>query len=273
MVVTLRRSFELWRGQNLAYWLPYLSRRSLARRLELSKSSSIMYKKFLLFLSPFIFFLIGFLIMSIVIQEKAFKVPLLLGHSVVYALNEATRQGFTLKLLAQKDAPDVAAGTVIIQKPQAGSFIKPKQAVLITVAAEPVRAEIPTLAGLKQEQWQPYTQDFKITEHHLTHSLPLGMVIAQSPAAGERYDHESLTLYVAHGPETRRIVPNLCGYQVEQVQEFLEGYGITCTLFEEHYDPRRHAHFEPGMIIAQKPIAGSWIDLKKPSLVQLVVVS
>ncbi len=98
------------------------------------------------------------------------------------------------------------------------------------------------------------------------------MVIAQTPEPGVISDNQTVELFVSSGPQTKRIMPDLIGQDYNVVQEFLQSYGITVTLFHESYDPKRHREHLRGTILAQKPLAGSWIDLKKPLLVQLVVL-
>jgi beta-lactam-binding protein with PASTA domain len=102
--------------------------------------------------------------------------------------------------------------------------------------------------------------------------MPSGAVVAQTPEAGVACDSKMVELFVSSGPETRRIMPNLLGQDYNAVREFLENYGITVTIFKQEYNLKKHQDYTIGSIIAQKPLAGSWIDLKKPLLVQLVVL-
>jgi beta-lactam-binding protein with PASTA domain len=223
---------------------------------------------------PFIAFLAGFGLISFFVHEKSLKTPALLGHSVTYALRQATDQGFTLKILAEKEAPETTPGTILAQKPVPGALIKPKQAVFITIAKAPNQSNIPDFTGLQEAKWQQKAaQDaLFIKTFPLIHHAPLGTVIAQSPEAGLAYDNQTVKLLVSSGPQTKRIMPDLTGQDSVIAQEFLENYGITVSLFKESYDFKKYRDFLPGTIIAQKPLPGSWIDLKKPLLVQLVVL-
>ncbi len=103
---------------------------------------------------PFISFLAGFGLISFFVNEKPLKTPALLGHSVTYALRQATEQGFTLKILSELESVDTQPGTILARKPVPGATIKPKQAVFITVCKAPHQSTIPDFTGLHQEQWQ-----------------------------------------------------------------------------------------------------------------------
>jgi beta-lactam-binding protein with PASTA domain len=223
---------------------------------------------------PFISFLAGFGLISFFVHEKPLKTPALLGHSVTYALRQATDQGFTLKILAEKESTDVSPGTVLAQKPVPGALIKPKQAVFITISKTPNQSSIPDFTGLQEATWQAKAQErgVFVKTFPLMHHIPSGTVVAQSPEPGISYDNQTVQFFVSSGPQTKRIMPDLIGQDRVVVQEFLENYGITVTLFKEPYDVKRHRDVMPGTIIAQKPLQGSWIDLKKPLLVQLVVI-
>ena len=219
---------------------------------------------------PFFVFLLGFGLSSLFVHEKSFKTPSLLGHSVIYALRQATDQGFTIKIYAEKETSEIEQGTILAQKPVPGALIKPKQAVFITIAKSPYQANVPHFIGRQESSLEP--QGIAVKTFSLPHQTPSGMVIAQSPEAGVLYDNQAVKLFVSSGPQTLRIMPDLIGHNNAVVQEFLEHYGICVTLFNEPYDPKKQHRYPPGTIIAQKPLAGSWIDISKPLIVQLVVI-
>lgn len=222
---------------------------------------------------PFISFLAGFGLISFFIHKKPLKTPALLGHSVTYALRQATEQGFTLKILSELESNETIAGTILSQKPVPGAWIKPKQAVFITISKVPNQSVIPDLTGLHESKCQQKASEngIFIKFSTLIHHMPAGIIIAQSPEPGILYDNQTVQLFVSSGQQTKRIMPDLVGNNCQAVQEFLESYGITVTIFKEPYDPKKQHNLVPGSVIAQKPLAGSWVDISKPLLVQMVV--
>ena len=226
---------------------------------------------------PFIAFLAGFVLISFFVYEPPFKTPSLLGHSVTYALQQATQQGFMLKLLAERASTEVAPGTVLAQKPSPGALIRPKQVVLVTLSSSAQQAHVTDLRGMQEAEWrkQALCAQAHVKTCSVVHHMPSGMVIAQSPEPSvvRPTGNQTLELIVSAGPETRRIMPEVTGMDASEVQEFFENYGVTVSTFKEPYDRKRHAGYGPGCILAQKPLPGSWIDLKKPLLVQLVMAS
>lgn len=229
----------------------------------------------LLFITPFIAFILGYLLISLFVYEKSIKTPALLGHSVTYALRQATEQGFSLKILAEKESTDVKPGLILAQKPVPGALIKPKQAVFITLSKSPQATTVPQFLGLPENKWQELatTESIQTKVYPVRHQAPVGMVIAQTPEFSTPGDnHQQVKLFISSGPQVQRIMPDLAGIASEEAQEFLEGYGISVSLYHEPYDSRKHASLQPGTIIAQRPLAGSWISLQKPLNVQLVVI-
>ncbi len=219
-------------------------------------------------------FLTGFWLVSFFIHEKSIKTPLLLGYSVTYALREATRQGFTLKILSEKESQDTQPGTILAQKPVPGSIIKSKQAVFVTIAKEPEQSFIPHFAGMSESERGGCAATMGLTLNVIpvTHRFPSGTVIAQTPEPGTVCSNQTVHLFVSSGPETRRIMPDVFGMEQGSVQEFLEGYGIQVSIYYQEYSKRHHSGLLPGTVIAQKPLAGSWVDVRKPLQVQLVVL-
>ena len=94
-------------------------------------------KNILLLLLPLFCFISGYILLAVCNREQAFATPTLLGVSATNALREATRRGFTLKIIAEKETTEIAADTVIAQKPVPGSLIKPRQTVFVTLAQAP----------------------------------------------------------------------------------------------------------------------------------------
>lgn len=228
-----------------------------------------------LIIAPFVSFLAGFCVISLFVQGKSIQTPTLLGHSVTYALRQATQQDFVIKILAEKESSEVQPGTILAQKPLPGASIKPKQTVFIVIAQEPAQLPVPECVGLRDGQWQERIAEYGITAKpvFILHRAPVGMVVAQAPQAGSALRNQKMTLFISAGPETKRIMPNICGHILDDsMKNFFENYGIEIEVYSEPYHLKKHAHLQPGTIIAQKPVAGSWVDIKKPLQVHLVVL-
>ncbi len=227
---------------------------------------------------PFLSFIFGFFLLAIFVQENTYKTPALLGHSALYALRQATEHGLMLKILSEVETSEVTAGTVIAQKPIPGAPIKQKQVIFITLSKSPVVRCVPNFVGKTVDLLNEALQsDILVKSHYVPHNNPKDKIIAQFPVPGTPLpDDRCIHLFISSGSETVRIMPLFCGHALQGdtgVEDFLRGYGIDAKVYTEPYDPGKHEKFGRGTIIAQKPLAGSWIDIKKPLQVQFVVTS
>ncbi|HML19393.1 MAG TPA: PASTA domain-containing protein, partial [Candidatus Dependentiae bacterium] len=123
-------------------------------------------KKFL-WVIPFLSFLGGYLIMSFIYQPRAAKTPALVGKSVQQALNLAATQGLSLRLIAEREEPDIPTGTILSQNPLPNTHIKAHQAIACIVSKK-TEQKIPNLIGKSENDIarELTSLKFDYTLHH-----------------------------------------------------------------------------------------------------------
>ena len=81
----------------------------------------------LLWMAPFLSFILGYLVMQHLIRIPEIVTPHLVGKQVHYILPIITQHHLNIRLLDQKEEIDIPEGIILNQTPAAGTIIKPNQ--------------------------------------------------------------------------------------------------------------------------------------------------
>ncbi|HBL98511.1 TPA: hypothetical protein DDZ86_02610 [Candidatus Dependentiae bacterium] len=170
-------------------------------------------------------------------------------------------------MLAQREKPDVEPGTIIDQVPHSGQRIKPHQSVFLEVAQQPKKLSAPPFIGLSllDAQKRAGADRIRLKVWTVPDIAPRDTIIAQSPRAEKQLDVPQVTLYVSKGSVTTlRLVPDFKGVPLSSAEAHLkkEGVGVSSNTSADRLA-------EETIVLSQKPLAGSIVDLSKPTSVQL----
>jgi eukaryotic-like serine/threonine-protein kinase len=139
------------------------------------------------------------------------EVPTLRGRSVTEAVAALTALGLEHETAEQHS--DQPAGTVIGQRPQAGTRVARGTTVTITVSSGPETIQVPSVVGQSYEAASSalHARGFAVRRVDVDSNQPAGTVVEQDPAGGEFAPvTSSVTLSVSRGPQTTA-VPNVEG--------------------------------------------------------------
>lgn len=247
--------------QNPAYWLSF-------------NKDPVKYL-YILWLTPFLAFSTGYYLIRSVYHINEFQTPSLVGKTVVEAFKTTSESDLHLALLAEKEDADLPNGTILSQTPLAGSSIKPHQSIYCVITKQPDPHIVPELTHLPLASAERMLTKkgikYKIYYQESLH--PENNCFAQYPRTGTSISpEEPITLYVSNGMNRPLIWPSFTGQPVAEVQELLQGYGITPTI--KHQSSLSHFHrCTHCRITDQRPLAGSLVTLydTKPIQVQLSV--
>ncbi len=223
--------------------------------------------------APFFCFLVGYFILNLFFTSSQTTTPHVVGLALPEALKVLAKENLNARLIATKEDPQTAEGTVVSQNPSPGSTIRPQQTVFVVVSGKPPVLATPRYIGqaapvlLKQLQEEGIThQHFFVPSNH-----PQGTCIAQTPSEGELTNTGPLVLYFSQNPSPEAvIVPSFEKRSVEEVSTFLTANGFTFSIFHEYSVPAHHdcAHC---FVTEQKPRAGTSISRTNPPTIQLKV--
>lgn len=209
-------------------------------------------------------------------------VPDVSGKTIAEA--RAVIEGQDLQVGEEKEeySDSVAEGYVIRTNPNAGAQKKENSKIDLVVSKGPSTFEMPDYTGMSIEDAEnDLKTNYKLSsklisvEEVETNEIEPGIVIAQSPAAGQKYDLTSNTKVVLKvSKESNSIeLPNYVGSYYEfAVSNLVQIYGVKEANIERKTTSHLPAGVEAleGQIVSQTPEAQSSIDIKKTRIVLTV---
>lgn len=262
MVATAKQFAE----QNPAYCLPNFS------ELKKFKIMTSIFQKYLLTFIPFICFILGYTICNILINNKSYPTPNLIGITLHEAVLQTSPFHINIQLAAEKECPGVAHGTIISQKPAPGRLIKPHQSIVVIICKLPATQRAPNLQGLTEVKAQEICTEHKIKlkTYPMEYLLPTGTCIGQTPQKEQEVFEKKITCYLATDQSNHYLMPNLINKPLFEVLEFLQKHNININVFLQN--EKIFAPYPADMIvILQKPLPGTFVNLKNEVFVQLEV--
>jgi len=220
--------------------------------------------------------LIGLLIGWALTRDTTTDVPNVTNKQVEFAIAQLERKGFDVgeEKYVNRSLP---RNTVLEQDPLPGSadedcsfltFFCSKPAVDLTISAGPGSGEVPSTAGLSQQQATEKLEEAGFeagVERVNSKSVEEGLVVRSVPGGATTATKGStVTLFVSRGPKLTK-VPALVGSQRGAAVERLRGRGLEPSVSEEESSSPK------GQVISQSPDAGS--EVEAGSTVSLVVSS
>ena len=211
---------------------------------------------------PFIAFLAGYQLLRSLSHVEIIEVPPIVGLHMHDAIKILSSYQLNVRILAEKEDPDMQEGIIVSQTPVAQQRVKPHQSIFVVITRKPPQPKAPVLYGLSQVQAERKAQDVGLILKcsPLESSHPQGSIIAQGPQPGEEVADKAIHGYCSAGTTSLRIVPDLKGKRVDEVISFFKQYAIKVDV--RHPDADHSC--TSCTIIDQRPFAGTLIDLKKP---------
>lgn len=221
-----------------------------------------------LFFLPFFFFISGYWVVAWIVKEESFGTPSLVGLSLVEAATQVSDKQLNIRIMAQRDDPSLAPGTVLDQVPLPGKKIKPHQPVFVLVSRQPDKMGAPQLCGMERRAAEARAQELKIRLKikEIDHAEPASTIVAQSPTAGTALSVPPvMTLYVSTGRDASwHLMPSLVGRSAREVEQWCAGKKIRCVR-------ESGADVADGVVISQRPLQGSLIESGKPLTIYLAI--
>lgn len=226
-------------------------------------------RKSLLWLVPFICFVVGYIIASLIFTPNAVTIPHIVGLPLAQGAKLLSDQQLSLRVVGEKEDSTLPPETIISQEPHATLRVKPHHAVLIVIAKTPAKQKTPSMLGQTLESADGQLKKDAITYKHfiIESTAPTGTIVAQDPAPGSELP-EVIHLYSAQNTHNWYVLPNVTQHQLPDVIEFFERQHIPInTVYPEgSASSTRQYH-----VVEQRPLPGSLIKLSNPPTVQLLV--
>jgi serine/threonine-protein kinase len=197
----------------------------------------------------------------------AVDVPSLTGLTAEQARGLLEPRGLLLILDEERQDATAPPGTLMDQRPLAGSRLRRGEDVHAVVARAMALVKVPKLAGLTVDAARDLLEQQKLKIGSVAEAssatLPKGQIIASTPAAGaEAKPDATIDLQVSAGPAAQP-VPSVVGKSRSGAKALLEksGFAVGAVKYGSNDD------YDSGVVIRQDPAAnaqaapGSKVDL------------
>ncbi|MDR3646066.1 MAG: PASTA domain-containing protein [Candidatus Babeliales bacterium] len=221
---------------------------------------------------PFISFLLGyFLINQLFNTKKEIEVPNLVGTSIIEATKILSDAHLNIRILSQKEEPDLIPGTIISQNP-VNQKVKQNQTIYLVVAKKPDFYKVPNFMGKKLDDIQPIVakENIKLKIYYEQSILPENYCITQFPAPNTNLEEKKILLYISSGNNKEIVFPNFKGKELKSVINLLKLNNLQIKLVMKNPNEEYNSS-KDYIIIDQRPFAGSLIKLNPNLNVQLII--
>lgn len=226
----------------------------------------------LLWLTPFVSFVGGYLIATLFFSHNQIPVPTIIGTTLEKALVILSAHDLNIRIIDYKEDPATPEGTIISQSPKAGTPLKKNQALYVTVTQKPKPLLMPDGAQRTAESIVKELQQTGIP--FALYPVSAGAetaCVAQWPDANAPLTQEGAYLYTSQLPPKPVVMPSFKGKSLEEALAFLSLYAIKPMIAQSSYSNAIHP--EKCIIIDQRPAAGILVilDRQNPLSIQLQI--
>lgn len=222
-----------------------------------------------------VFVTAAYLSFNVFVRGGVTRVPDLTGASEEEGRDRLADAGLALRRRADEVRYDarIPAGHVLRQDPGAGSYVKRGSAVEVILSSGPQRLAVPGLVGqaLTAAQVTLIAAGLRpgASGNVYAAGTPAGLVVAQSPAAGDLVEPTTpVALLAALDDESETyLMPDLVYRRFEDVRSFFDARGF--RLGSIKYEP--YEGIADGTVLRQFPLAGH--PLHHNDIISLVVAT
>lgn len=209
-----------------------------------------------------LFVLFDSLIMPAVTRHRSeFTVPTFVGKTELEADSLAHQASLLLEVAGREYSSDKPQGIILVQVPEPGARVKTGRNIKIVVSAGAKVAEIPSVAGLPQEQASLILQKagFVVGEIFTMRvdSLPAGAAIETIPSQGTILPAGSRVSIAVNRAEQSLLInmPRLVGLPLERARQRIEELGLILDDVKRTKDDR----YLPNTVQKQDPEPGEQV--------------
>ena len=224
-------------------------------------------KKYIYAFIPFACFALGYLSLALIYRPKPLPCPSFVGKTIAQTAGAISSIPLNMRIIEEHVHDHLPIGTIVYQRPQAGQMIKPHQTLFLVISRKSTVIEVPSFIHLSQPEAIELAKrkNFRCKYYMLESIEPSGTIIAQYPGPGTLCEDKNIILYTSNGGTPLRIMPSLKGLTREQAQELVFSFP-NITIKEIHNEAKNKQPYKD-LIENQKPLAGSIINVDKPTIV------
>lgn len=229
--------------------------------------------KYFLWPIPFFCFLLSYFAFYYFFASSPTITPCLIGKTLQDGVQILSDNNLNARIISQKEDHDCNPGTIISQIPTEQRTIRPHQSVFLVISKKPAPKIAPSLFQKNNAECEKIVaQDgLSMKKYYFISNYPEHSCIGQLPSAGQPMPDNRIIAYFSMGSSTKpAIVPLFKKRLLSEVTSFLTEKNIKYHTI--HARPVEATHVcTHCVVLDQKPLAGSLIDVRKPLTIQLYV--
>ncbi|MCL4360771.1 PASTA domain-containing protein [Candidatus Dependentiae bacterium] len=232
------------------------------------------YLQRFLWFSPFLLFIFGYLLTRSIFHVNSIKTPSITGLSLDSATKILSEKNLNLRILCEKEDKYLEEGTILNQTPIPDAKIKPNQALFVTITKKP-NLTCPKVEGLTDKEAIEALNglNLKYKAYHIESIYPIGYCFGQSPKNGlilENLQNSLMVLYISKKVKKMGILPNFKGKLIDEIKSLLEENRLNFKIFHQKGPIPEDHTCKNCLIVDQRPLAGSFIDIGNPPQIYLI---
>lgn len=197
----------------------------------------------------------GLIMPAITRHGEEFPLPTFVGKTEFEAQDIAAKSDVSIEVAGREYSSDKPEGVILVQMPEAGTYIKSGRSVKVVVSSGMRVAEIPDVHGLPLAQANIALQKSGFASGDIywvrVDSLPKNTAIETIPSKGTLLPLGSkVSIAVNQGSENGVItMPSLLGLPLDRAREQIEDLGLVLDDIKRKKEDR----YLPNTVLEQKP--------------------
>ena len=198
-----------------------------------------------------------------IIGKADIDVPDLSGKTVEEATKIAEAKDLKVEVDKYEESDEYKVGEIMDQDPPAGEKVRKNTTIKVIVSKGSDESILPNVVGLTEKDATSILEDagYKVEVKEVTEPQPKGIVVNQSPSAGEKVKNGStVTIEVSDGEgKEDGTVPNLIGLSKSDAEKKIVNAGFEVGKVSEE----SNSEFSAGKVIDQQYPAGETLEKGK----------
>jgi len=224
-----------------------------------------------LFLGAVAFVSFDWAFSALVHSKKEVKVPDITKQSVYTALDTLESANLAIKKAGEEYQPDLPAGSIIRQLPQAGTVVREGKVIRIWISQGTESIAVPDVSGMTIRNAELAIRQVSLTVGQkntaFSDTVDRGNVVSQTPSAGSfAAKGHAVNLIISNGksPSANKTMPDFTQKKLSEVNRWAADSDITVQTSEDE-----ESDFPGGTVIRQSPQPGT--EVMPKSSIQVTV--
>jgi serine/threonine-protein kinase len=209
------------------------SRSKLDKSIQRNTRKQYLIVIIIFFVALYLVFLAlnNFIIPAIVHNRPLVQLPDIVGMTVEQAKEKLLMRNIDFEVISEQYSAEHKPGIILKQKPNPGDMVKESRPVYLTVSRGSRLVSVPNIKGIQYRQAEIMLMNSHLKVGRIdsvyNEEFKVNTIIRQTPRPGtEMKLGEKVNITISIGSENTVVVPELIGYSLEGIYQFVEARGL-----------------------------------------------